>query len=69
MIETEDYYTIVAGDDVTTSFTFTFPAPSTSDIALYYTDLDGITHTITSNYSISLNDVETDELWSIGGMV
>lgn len=58
------------GDGSTTVWSFPFPAVSSSDIEVVYSDSTGTeTILIPSQYTLTLNAIATGALWSVGGTV
>lgn len=62
--------TTIACNSVATTFTFTFPAVNSGDIAVVVTDSSGTETTLTtSQYTLALNSVPTGQIWGLGGTV
>lgn len=61
---------MVAGDGITTVFSFNFVYDSSSVIQVYYIDAVGTKTLLTSSqYTLTLNAPVTNQLWGVGGTV
>lgn len=69
-ISTTANSTTVSGNGTSTTFSFSFPADSTSDISVIYTNATGAQTTLAASaYTITLNNPATNQLWGYGGFV
>lgn len=69
-ISTSASQIIVAGNNSTTAFNFSFIGDAASDIFVSYMDASGnLTPLTSSQYSITLTPATNNQLWGIGGVV
>jgi hypothetical protein len=66
--------TIIAGNNVQTSFTFGFVGVAASDISVIFTNASGVSTTLTqgpgsTQYQVTLTAPAPGQLWGIGGTV